>query len=94
MAALVVIFALGSALGIGYYFGRRAGSAPLSWRKRTSRAALGRLAIGLFVLMAARRMRKSFRAGRALLDMDDILRPRLVELLESVRVSAARLRSY
>jgi hypothetical protein len=42
----------------GYYFGRRAGSTPPTWKKRTSRIALGKLAINLLVLMTARRIRR------------------------------------
>lgn len=81
MTPLLVIAALMTALCIGYYFGRRVGSKPPSWKKRTSRVTLGRLAINLLVLMTARRIRKSFLPGR-------------VEPLEFLRVSAGRLRSY
>lgn len=84
MTPLVVIFAVTAALCIGYYVGRRAGSTPPTWKKRTSRVALGRLAINLLVLMTARRLRNSFR----------VRRPRFVEPLELLRVKAARLRSY
>lgn len=76
MAVLVVICALVTALCIGYCLGRRAGSTPLTWKKRTSRLALGRLAINLLMLMTARRIRQGF--------------PRLIEPLELLRGSAAQ----
>ncbi len=55
MTALALIAALGTALCLGYYLGRRAGSQPKTWKSRTSRIALGRLAVNLVLLMAARR---------------------------------------
>ena len=94
MTALVVISALVTALCIGYYFGRRAGSTPSTWTKRTSRVALGRLAINLLVSMTARRVRQSFQAGRVFPDAVGIWGPRFVETLVLLRGSAARLRSY
>lgn len=94
MTALVVISALVTALCIGYYFGRRAGSTPSTWTKRTSRVALGRLAINLLVLMTARRVRQSFQAGRVFPDAVGIWGPRFVETLVLLRGSAARLRPY
>jgi hypothetical protein len=45
----------------GYYLGRRAGSTPSTWRKRTSRTALGRQAMSLLILVTARRIRRRFR---------------------------------
>lgn len=68
MTALVVIPALVTALCTGYYFGRRASVMPSTWKKRTSRVALGRLAISLILLMTARRIRLSFQAGRGFPD--------------------------
>jgi hypothetical protein len=62
MTALAVISALVTALCVGYHFGRRAGTTPSPWKKRTSRVALGRLAVNLLVLMTARRIRQSSRA--------------------------------
>ncbi len=56
MTALALISALGTTLCLGYYLGRRAGSQPTTWKRRTSRIALGRLAINLVLLMAARRL--------------------------------------
>ncbi|MCV7443320.1 hypothetical protein H7K33_13855 [Mycobacterium paraense] len=76
MAALAVIAALGTALCLGYYLGRRAGSRPTTWKRRTSRIALGRLAINLLVLVAARR----------------VLALRIVEPLGLLRGGVARLR--
>jgi hypothetical protein len=94
MTALAVISALVTALGIGYHFGRRAGSTPSTRKKRTSRVALGRLAINLLVLITARRIRQRFLARRVFPDAVGIWRLRLIEPLELLRCSAARLRSY
>jgi hypothetical protein len=58
MTALAVIGALLAALWVGYQCGRRASPSPFTWRKQTSRTALGRLAITLVVFMAARRLRR------------------------------------
>lgn len=55
MTAVAVFLALVAALGTGYHAGRRAGSAPRSWKRRTSRMALGRQALTLVGLVAARR---------------------------------------
>jgi hypothetical protein len=70
MTALAVIFALVASLGIGYQCGRHAGSAsPLrrpTWKQRTSRVALGKRAIGLVLLVSARRVQRSFPAPRAI----------------------------
>ena len=94
MTALAVISALVTALGIGYHFGRRAGSTPLTRKKRTSRVALGRLAISLLVLVTARRIRQRFLARRVFHDAVGSRGLRLIEPLELLRCSAARLRSY
>ncbi|OMC46028.1 hypothetical protein A5745_13440 [Mycobacterium sp. IS-2888] len=64
MTVLAAIAALAMAACVGYYFGRRVGSTPSTWRKRTSRIALGRLAISLLLLMTARRIGQSFGAKR------------------------------
>jgi hypothetical protein len=66
MTALAVISALVTALCIGYQFGRRAGSTPPTWKQRTGRIALGRRAIGLLVLVTARRIQRRLPAGRTL----------------------------
>ncbi|MCV7091929.1 hypothetical protein [Mycobacterium interjectum] len=78
MTALALISALGTALCLGYYLGRRAGSQPSTWKRRTSRIALGRLAITLLVLITARRIRA---LG-------------IIEPLGLLRGGVARLRSY
>lgn len=78
MTALALISALGTALCLGYYLGRRAGPKPSTWRRRTSRIALGRLALTLVVLVAARRART---LG-------------IVEPVGLLRGGVARLRSY
>jgi hypothetical protein len=82
MTALAVISALVAALCVGYHLGRRAASTPSTWKKRTSRVALGRLAINLLVLMTARRIRQRFPARRAFPDALGIRGLRLIEPLE------------
>ncbi len=62
MTVLAVFAALVSAMSAGYYCGRRAGSPPSTWKKRTSRVALGKRAVHLLVLVAARRFRRRLRA--------------------------------
>ena len=86
MTALAFIAALGTALWVGYHLGRRAGSRSSSWKKRTSRVELGRLAINLLVLITARRVRQRFAAG--------VGGPRLIEPLGLLLGRLARLRSY
>jgi membrane protein DedA with SNARE-associated domain len=90
MTVIAVICALATATWIGYYLGRRAGSTPSSWKKRTSRIALGRLAIGLLVLVTARRVRQRFQAGRML----PIAVLRAVGPVEFLRAGVARMRPY
>ncbi|HTX94162.1 MAG TPA: hypothetical protein VME67_04525 [Mycobacterium sp.] len=60
MTVFVGIAALVMATAVGYYFGRRAGSARSTWKKRTSRIELGRLAVTLLMLLTARRIRRRF----------------------------------
>jgi membrane protein DedA with SNARE-associated domain len=74
MTVLAGIAALAMATCVGYYFGRRAGSTPSTWRQRTSRIALGRLAITLLVSLTARRIRRSFRTERMLPGVAVLLR--------------------
>lgn len=93
MTALAVISVLVAGLCIGYYFGRRADSTPSTWKKRTSRVALGRLAINLLVCMTARRIRQSFRARSLTPDALGSWGPRCVDTLALLRGGAARLRS-
>ena len=94
MTVLAGIAALAMATCAGYYFGRRVGVTPSTWKKRTSRIALGRLAISLLVLLTARRIRYSFRAGRVVPGTSGIWAPRFVAPLELLRGSVARVRSY
>jgi hypothetical protein len=94
MTVLAGIAALAMATCVGYYFGRRVGATPSSWKKRTSGIALGRLAIGLLVLLTARRIRYSLRAGRVLPGAAGIWALRLVAPLELLRGSVARVRPY
>jgi hypothetical protein len=81
------IAALTTASCGGYYLGRRAGSTPSTWRKRTSRTALGRRAISLLVLVAARRIRRRFRA-KPMVRLWDLRRIAPVDFL---RGSVARM---
>jgi hypothetical protein len=68
MAPIAVICIALTALCVGYHFGRRAGSASLPWRKRTSRVALARAALSLVLLMGARRVQRNLlRSGLSLL---------------------------
>lgn len=61
MMVLAAISAVTIAACVGYNVGRRAGSPPSTWKKRTSRIALGRLAISLIAVLAARRIRRRVR---------------------------------
>ncbi|MGD1173339.1 hypothetical protein ACKUVQ_08650 [Mycobacterium seoulense] len=81
MTVVAGIVALAMATCVGYYLGRRAGSAPPTWKRRTSRVALGRMAISLLVLLTARRAMT-------------LWGPRFVAPLGLLRGSVARMRSY
>ena len=94
MTVLAVIVALVVAMCVGYYFGRRAGSTPRSWKRRTSRVAHGRLVINLLVLLTARRIRHGFRAEHMFPHAMHIWGPRFIAPLGLLRGSVARLRSY
>jgi hypothetical protein len=94
MVVLAAICVLATAASIGYYVGRRASSRPSTWRKRTSRIALGRLAVSLLVLMTARRILHSFQAERTLFAVLGALGPRAIGPLQLLRGGVARLRSY
>ena len=59
MTALAVIFMLVTAMGLGYHFGRHAGSTTSTWKKRTRRTTLARHAISLIALMMASRIQRS-----------------------------------
>lgn len=59
MTALGVLAALVAALCVGYVIGRRAGRKAPTWKQRTRRAALGRQAVGLIVLVAASQLQRT-----------------------------------
>ncbi|MFV8315293.1 hypothetical protein [Mycobacterium sp. 23] len=63
---VLIGLALIVALCTGFQLGRRSGSRQPSWRKRTSRVALGRLTASLVVLVVARRMQRMLTVQRAL----------------------------
>ena len=94
MTVVVALCALAMTTWVGYYLGRRAGSAPPTWRKRTSRIALGRLVISLLVSLTARRVRRGFRAERLLRDALGMRGPRTIASHEFLRSSVTRARSY
>lgn len=94
MTVLVAICALAAATYFGYYVGRRATSTPSTWKKRTGRIALGRLAVGLLVLVAVRQVRRRFAVARVLSDGMAIRGMRIAVPLELWRGGVARLRSY
>jgi CDP-diglyceride synthetase len=85
MTPVAVICVMVTALCIGYHFGRRAGSTPSTWKKRTWRAALGRAATSLIVLMIARRVQRSFLARRALSNPVGVRALKLIEPLQLLR---------
>lgn len=91
MTAIAAICALMAATCIGYYFGRRAGTRRPTWKKRTSRIALGKLALNLLAMITARRLQRSvqpqrmFRGSKA---------PRPIAPLALLRGSVVRMRSY
>ena len=66
MTPIAIICAVLTALCVGYQVGHRAGSTPSTWKKRTSRAALGGAALSLILLMIARRVQRRVLAKHAL----------------------------
>jgi hypothetical protein len=84
MTVLAAFAALALAMSAGYYCGRRAGRTPSTWKKRTSRVALGRRAVNLAALVAARRIERQFRTGPL----------RVLAPLGLLRGSVTRMRSY
>jgi hypothetical protein len=90
MTVLAAFAALSLAVSVGYCWGLRAGSAPSTWKKRTSRVALGRRAAHLVMLVAVRRVRRRLRAD----PMAHLSGLRIVVPLELLRGSVARMRSY
>lgn len=93
MTPIAVICVVVTSLCIGYHFGRRAGSTPPTWKKRTSRAALGRAAISLIVLLIARRVQRSFAARRALSNLVGVRVLKFIEPLQLLR-SGLSLRRF
>lgn len=81
MTVLAAMAALVTATCVGYYLGRRTAAAPAARRRRTSRVALGRLAISLIALLAARRAMR-------------VVGLRTVAPLELLREGVARMRFY
>ncbi|GAB1813123.1 hypothetical protein [Mycobacterium sp. MUNTM1] len=94
MTVFAVIAALATAGCIGYYFGRRAASAPQSWKKRTSRVALSRQAINLLAMITARRIQQRLRAERIVSDVAARYGLRVVAPRQFRRGGMVRLRSY
>lgn len=94
MMVFAVMCALATATWIGYYAGRRTGSAPSARKKRTSRIALSRLVINLLVLITARRVRRTFQPQRMLSGGLGMWGLRMVVPLERLRFGVARMRSY
>jgi hypothetical protein len=90
MTVLAAFAALTMATCVGFYFGRRAGSTPSTWKKRTSRIALGRRAANLLVLVAARRIRQRLRPE----PMVELVGLRILAPLDLLRGSVTRMRSY
>jgi hypothetical protein len=77
----------------GYYLGRRAGSTPTTWKRRTSRTALGRRAISLLLLVTARRVRRRIRRKPMFADAVHLRGLRLIAPVELLRGSVARMRT-
>lgn len=94
MTVFAVIAALATAACIGYYLGRRAASAPPSWKKRTSRVALSRQAINLLAMLTARRIQQRFRAERIVSDVAARYGLRVVAPLHFRCARMVRSRSY
>ena len=90
MTVFAAFAALTMATCVGYYFGRRAGSTPSTWKKRTSRIALGRRAANLLVLVAARRIRQRLRPEPIV----EAFGLRILAPLDLLRGSVTRMRSY
>src|ERR1700744_3397328 len=90
MTVLAAFAALTMAMSAGFYLGRRTGSTPSPWKKRTSRIALGRRAANLLVLVAARRIRQRLRPE----PMVELVGLRILAPLDLLRGSVARMRSY
>lgn len=94
MTVIAAIAALATATCIGYYLGRRAASTPPSWKKRTSRLALGRQAFTLLAMITARRIQQRFPTERVVHDMAARCGMRVVAPPHFRRGGVVRLRSY
>ncbi|HEX5253174.1 MAG TPA: hypothetical protein VFW69_04745 [Mycobacterium sp.] len=94
MTVIAAIAALATATCIGYHFGRRAASTPPTWKKRTSRIALGRQALNLLAMITARRIQQRFQAERFLSGMAARCGLRAIAPLQIRRGGVVRLRSY
>ena len=94
VTVIAAVAALAIATCIGYYFGRRAASTPPSWKKRTTRIALGRQAFNLLAMIAARRIKQRFEAERVISGMAARRGLRAIAPLGVRRGSVVRLRSY
>ena len=90
MMVFAAFAVLTTATCVGYYLGRRAGSTPKTWKKRTSRTALGRRAANLVVLVAARRIRQRLRPEPIV----ELFGLRILAPLDLLRGSVTRMRSY
>jgi hypothetical protein len=77
----------------GYYLGRRAGSTPTTWKRQTSRTALGRRVISLLMLLTARRVRRRFRAKPTFADTAHLWGLRLIAPVGLLRGSVGRMRT-
>lgn len=82
MTELGVIAALLTALCAGYYLGRRVGSQPPTWKTRTSRRVLGRLAFSLLLVLSARRIQRNVLVQRLTTDRNRGRRPRIVQSMQ------------
>ena len=90
MTVLAAFAALALAMSAGYYCGRRARCTPSPWKKRTTRMVLGRRAVNLVVLVAARRIERRFRAEPIV----ERLGLRILAPLGLLRGSVTRARTY
>jgi hypothetical protein len=90
---LAGIAALAMATCGGYYLGRRVSSTQSTWRKRTSRTALGRRAISLLVLVTARRIDRRLRAKPMFAEAGRLWGLRRIAPVDFLRGSVARMRT-
>jgi hypothetical protein len=88
MTVLAAFVALALAMSAGYSWGRRAGSAPVTWKTRTSRLSLGKQTVDLLLSVAARRVRRRLRAN-------PVVKVVALRTLASLgRGGVSRMRSY